>query len=143
MFVVTSAVTFVTAGLLSNLFKSHPYGTQTTIGTVEHLKNPSLVKIRNFYNTYYVPNNMAIVLSGDINPDALIAEIDAKFSFMQPKDIPVFNSPVEKARTEPTIVNVYGPDAENIMIGYRLPGSGTKEEMLFTCLLYTSDAADE
>ncbi len=118
--------------LLSNLFKSHPYGTQTTIGTVEHLKNPSLVKIRNFYNTYYVPNNMAIVLSGDINPDALIAEIDAKFSYMQPKVIPVFNSPVEKVRTEPTIVNVYGPDAENMMIGYRLPGSGTKEEMLFT-----------
>lgn len=44
----------------------------------------------------------------------------------------VFNSPIGKVRTEPTIVNVYGPDAENMMIGFRLPGSGTKEEMLFT-----------
>lgn len=118
--------------LLSNLFKSHPYGTQTTIGTVEHLKNPSLVKIRNFYNTYYVPNNMAIILSGDFDPDALIALIDEKFSYMQTKPVPVFNSPVEKPRNEPTVVDIYGPDAENLMIGYRLPGAGTQEEKLLT-----------
>lgn len=118
--------------LLGNLFTSHPYGTQTTIGTVEHLKNPSLVKIRNFYNTYYVPNNMAIILSGDFNPDEVITEIDAKFSYMQPKTIPTFVSPIEKPRAEPTVVNVYGPDAENLMIGFRLPGSGTKEEKLLT-----------
>lgn len=118
--------------LLSNLFKSHPYGTQSTIGTVEHLKNPSLVKIRNFYNTYYVPNNMAIILSGDFNPDEVIAEIDEKFSYMQTKPVPTFVSPIEKVSNEPKIVNVYGPDAENLMIGFRLPGSGTKEEKLLT-----------
>lgn len=118
--------------LLSNLFKSHPYGTQTTIGTVEHLKNPSLVKIRNFYNTYYVPNNMAIILSGDFDPDALIALIDEKFSYMQTKPVPTFNSPVETPRNEPTVVDIYGPDAENLMIGYRLPGAGTQEEKLLT-----------
>lgn len=116
--------------LLSNLFKSHPYGTQTTIGTVEHLKNPSLVKIRNFYNTYYVPNNMAIILSGDFDPDALIALIDEKFSYMQTKPVPAFNSPIETPRNEPTVVDIYGPDAENLMIGYRLPGAGTQEEKL-------------
>jgi predicted Zn-dependent peptidase len=118
--------------MLSNLFPTHPYGTQTTIGTVEHLKNPSLVKIRNFYNTYYVPNNMAIILSGDFNPDEMIAAIDEKFSYMQAKPIPVFNSPIEKPRTEPKVIDVFGPDAENIMIGYRLPGANTREELLLT-----------
>ncbi|HJU46348.1 MAG TPA: insulinase family protein, partial [Chitinophagaceae bacterium] len=46
--------------LFASLFPNHNYGQQTTIGTIEHLKNPSLKAIRDFYNTYYVPNNMVI-----------------------------------------------------------------------------------
>lgn len=122
----------VNEAILSNLFRNHPYGTQTTIGTVEHLKNPSLVKIRNFYNNYYVPNNMAIILSGDVDPDKVVAMIDEKFAYMQTKPVPPFYNAQEDSRNEPTVVNIYGPDAENLMIGYRLPGSGTKEEMLLT-----------
>jgi predicted Zn-dependent peptidase len=57
----------------------HNYGQQTTIGTVEHLKNPSLVEIRKYFNNYYVPNNMGIILSGDFNPDEVIAKIDKDF----------------------------------------------------------------
>ncbi|MCB0738070.1 MAG: insulinase family protein, partial [Bacteroidetes bacterium] len=40
---------------------------QTAIGTVEHLKNPSLTKMYEFFKTYYVANNMVLVLSGDFN----------------------------------------------------------------------------
>jgi predicted Zn-dependent peptidase len=116
--------------MLQGLFKKHSYGTQTTIGTVEHLKNPSLVKIRNYYNTYYVPNNMAIILSGDIDPDKMIRVIDEKFSYMQPKPVPAFSFNPEVAKTTPDEINVYGPDAENLMIGFRFPGGGTKEFMM-------------
>ena len=42
------------------LWKIHPYGQQPTIGTIEHLKNPSLIYIQNYFNTYYVPNNMGV-----------------------------------------------------------------------------------
>ena len=52
--------------LLSKLFPNHPYGTQTTIGTQEHLKNPSIVNIKNYFKKYYVPNNTAICMSGDV-----------------------------------------------------------------------------
>lgn len=62
------------------LYKEHPYGQQTTIGKVEHLKNPSLRNMYWFYNTYYVPNNMAIVISGDIRIDDTIKLIDQHFS---------------------------------------------------------------
>ena len=56
----------------AKLFKKHTYGTQTTIGTGEHLKNPSMEKIHQYFNDWYVPNNMAIILSGDINPDLTV-----------------------------------------------------------------------
>jgi predicted Zn-dependent peptidase len=113
--------------LMSNLFTAHAYGTQTTIGTVEHLKNPSLVKIRNYFNTYYVPNNMAIIMAGDLDPDQTIKTIAEKFAYMEPKPVPAYTFKPEPVRTTPKVVNVYGPDAENLMIGYRMPGATTKE----------------
>lgn len=113
--------------MMTNLFTKHAYGTQTTIGTVEHLKNPSLVKIRNYYNTYYVPNNMAIIMAGDFDPDKTIASIAQRFAYMQPKPVPPYNFGAEPVRKAPVEVSVYGPDAENLMMAYRLPGALTKE----------------
>ncbi|MFA6243623.1 MAG: insulinase family protein [Candidatus Hydrogenedentales bacterium] len=70
------------------LYKEHPYGQQTIIGTVEHLKKPSLVNIHNFYDTYYVPNNMAICISGDINTGETISTIERHFERWQPRKLP-------------------------------------------------------
>ena len=70
------------------LYKNHPYGQQTTLGSGEHLKNPSLKKMYEFYHTYYVPNNMAIHISGDINAEGTIRMIDEHFSRWQPKKLP-------------------------------------------------------
>ena len=77
--------------LFSNLFSKHPYGTQTTIGTIDHLKNPSIKKIREYYSQYYVPNNMAICLSGDLDFERTISLIDRTFGGMVSKNIPEFS----------------------------------------------------
>jgi zinc protease len=104
---------------MEGLFKKHPYGTQTTIGTIEHLKNPSITEIKKYFAAYYVPNNMAICLSGDLDPDKTIRMIDKYFGKLQPKPIPVFNSPVESASSSPVTKNIYGPDAESVTIAFR------------------------
>ncbi|MBI1321518.1 MAG: insulinase family protein [Candidatus Hydrogenedens sp.] len=70
------------------LYKKHPYGQQQTLGKVEHLKNPSLKNIGEFFRTYYVPNNMAVFISGDIDIDETINIIDEHFSEWKPKDVP-------------------------------------------------------
>lgn len=62
------------------LFKSHPYGQQSTLGTVDHLKNPSITAIEDFFAKHYVPENMAICISGDIDPDQAIKIIEENFS---------------------------------------------------------------
>ena len=61
------------------LFPNHPYGTQTTIGIQEHLKNPSITNIKKYFHKYYVPNNIAIVMAGDFDPDNVIAIIEKYF----------------------------------------------------------------
>lgn len=70
------------------LFKVHPYGQQTGLGTVEHLKNPSLKNIHDFFSKYYVPGNMAIIIAGDIDTQKAIKVIDKYFSAWQAKPVP-------------------------------------------------------
>jgi predicted Zn-dependent peptidase len=113
--------------LLEGLFKNHTYGTQTTIGTVEHLKNPSIKKIKEYYSEYYVPNNMAICLSGDFDMDATIKLIDEKFGSMKSKVVPPFIYKPEDPITTPVVKEVVGPDAENVTIGFRFNGAASKD----------------
>lgn len=116
--------------LFATLFQKHNYGLQTTIGTVEHLKNPSLVEIRKYFNTYYVPNNMGIILSGDFNPDTVIATIDRMFGYMQSKPIKKYTFAPEDPITAPIQKEIVGPDAESLTIGFRLPGNKDKDALL-------------
>ncbi len=74
--------------LEKQLFKKHPYGTQTTLGTIEHLKNPSLAKMQEFYDRWYVPNNMALALAGDFDPAQALAVIEKTFGAWVPKALP-------------------------------------------------------
>ncbi len=116
--------------LFSTLFQNHNYGKQTTIGTIEHLKNPSLVEIRKYFNTYYVPNNMGVILSGDFDPDQAIAKIDRAFSYMQSKPVPKYTFQPEVPFNAPVIKEITGPDAESVAIGFRLPGNKDKDVLL-------------
>ena len=113
--------------VMTGLFPHHPYGTQTVLGTQEHLKNPSISNIKRYFETYYVPNNMAICMVGDINPDEVIKTIDKYFGSLRPKEIPKLKTNPEKPITAPVVKEVIGLEAENIAIAYRLPAANTKD----------------
>ena len=101
------------------LTPTHPYGTQTTIGTQEHLKNPSITNIKNYFKKWYVPNNVAICMAGDFDPDKTIALIDRYFGLWKPGDDvrqPVF--PVQKPLTAPKDTAVIGQQAEEVIVGW-------------------------
>lgn len=112
----------------SVLFKNHPYGTQTVLGTSDHLKNPSIKAIKKQKETMYVPNNCAICLSGDFDPDEMVAIIEKYFGDWQPNpNIPELKYKPEEDITSPVTRHVYGTDAEFVMIGWRIPGQSTQE----------------
>ncbi|WP_231389931.1 M16 family metallopeptidase [Sphingobacterium pedocola] len=116
--------------LLDKLFPKTNYGQQTTLGTVEHLKNPSLKVIRSFYDTYYVGNNMAIVLAGDFNSDDMIKKIDQHFgTFPAGKavsDSNIAEDPIQRS----AVLDVAGPSAQYMMMGYRVGKSTSREALL-------------
>ena len=112
----------------SMLYRKHPYGTQTVIGTQDHLKNPSLRTIRSHKDTYYVPNNVAICLSGDFDPDATIEIIKKYFGDWQPNpNIPEFSFEEEAPAEAPMFKDVYGQESEYVMMGWRTPGDYSPE----------------
>lgn len=111
---------------MSSLFKIHTYGTQTTIGTVEHLKNPSITEIKKYFNTYYVANNMAVCMSGDFDYDSTIVMLSHHFGKWRTGSIPNYKAPIETKITTPIRKTVVGPDAESLAITYRIDASLTQ-----------------
>lgn len=110
------------------LYKVHPYGQQPTIGTVEHLKNPSLVYIQNYFDTYYVPNNMAIFMSGAIDIDETIALISEKFSKWEAKPVPEVGPWVEEPLDGAERRTVQYPGEEQVQIAFRTAGNGSPDK---------------
>lgn len=109
--------------LFDALFPTHNYGQQTTIGTIEHLKNPSITRIKEYFENFYVPNNMAVCLAGDFDPDKTIALIDQYFGKWEASEaIERKTFAPEKPITEPIVREVVGPDAESLYMGFRFPG---------------------
>lgn len=115
-------------GIMSMLFPHHPYGTQTVLGTQEQLKNPSITNIKNYYKQWYVPNNTAVCMSGDFDMDEAVAVIDKYFGDWQPNpQLPVLNLSKEEPMTSPQYKDVYGPEADIVVLGWRFPGEKSKD----------------
>lgn len=113
------------------LFPVSPYGQQTTIGTSEDLKNPSMLNIIRYFNTYYVPSNMAICISGDLDYDNTIALIDKYFGgFMTHSAMPDKKMPADPPLSEIQHRDVYGNESESVRIGYRFPGANSRDQLI-------------
>jgi predicted Zn-dependent peptidase len=123
--------------MMRALFPHHPYGTQTTLGTIEHLKNPSMTNIYRFHHTYYVPNNMCIAMAGDFNPDEAIKIIDKYFGSWVPGNVPEFHKVKEAPITSPIIRLVNGQDPESITLAFRIEeGNGSRDALLAQAMEY-------
>lgn len=116
--------------MLKALFPTHNYGQQTTIGTIKDLQNPSLVEIRKYYDKYYVPNNMAIIMSGDINYEEMVKKIDKSFAYMVSKPLSLYNPTPERPLEQIQKADIYGPGAENLYIAYRGFAQNTHQSLL-------------
>lgn len=110
-------------------FKNHPYGQQSLIGTIDHLKNPSLNKMYEFYKTYYVANNMALILSGDFNKNEALNLIREKFGKWQSGKLPEKKKYEEQPfQGREFVVKKLSP-IKIAFLGYRTPAAGHEDEI--------------
>lgn len=123
-------VRLVNYALMEALFPKHPNGQQTTLGKSEHLKNPSMKAIRQYFNDFYVPNNMAMVLVGDLDFEETILLVDQYFGKFEYKELPKKEKIIEEPQTEIVERIVKSPSAPRLNIAWRTDSYGTKEEHL-------------
>lgn len=129
--------------LRAALFPMHPYGTQTTIGSAEHLRNPSMVNILRFFETYYVPNNMALILAGDFDPDEVVQLAEQHFGALQPRPVPSFTFEEQPPVEGPVRTEVFGQEAPYVQLAWRLKGAQSDDPLLVSLLreiLYNEQA---
>jgi predicted Zn-dependent peptidase len=69
------------------IWPGHPYA-RDVLGEVEHLLAPSIAATERFFSTWYVPNNMAVILAGDLDPAEALAMIEAHFGCLRPGELP-------------------------------------------------------
>lgn len=122
--------------VLEALYPNHPYGTQSTIGKSEHLKNPSMEAIHGYFNKYYVPNNMALVLVGDLDFEETIQKINNTFGNYEKKEVSHPTFAQVPAITAPIKKEVYGPTSESVYVAFRTEGKGSKQEVIVTLIDY-------
>jgi len=116
--------------LFKTLFPLGYGGYKHPIGEIDHLKNPSITEIKQFYRDYYVPNNMAIILVGDFDPAQALDLIASTFGKMKSGKVPKINKPKnQKLRSSiERSITTSGPNL--VYIGYEFDGYGSEEAIM-------------
>ena len=103
------------------LFAGTPYN-HDALGTRPSFDKTDAALLRQFYEKWYAPNNAILVIAGDVQPQAALAEAQAAFGAIPRREIPphgpIVVGPVEaKTLTFPTDFPV-----GLVTLGYRMPG---------------------
>lgn len=114
--------------MLSGLFPRHPYGTQTTIGEVEHLKSPAYDDMATFFEQWYAPNNMAIVLAGDVDAAQAVPVLEKAFGHLKPRPLPVPAAGALPAVEDRTMTEVLGDGEPGVRIAWKTVPVGHADE---------------
>ena len=111
-----------------NAFTKHPYR-WTPIGKEQYIDQAKLSEFMDFYKTFYVPNNAALVVAGDIDIAQTKAFI-AKYFGDIPKGTKAIPRPtdVEPEQTAEKRVNFYdNVQLPAVIIAYHTPKLGSED----------------
>jgi zinc protease len=111
--------------LYDNAFQVHPYK-HVTIGSMKDLDAATIDDVREFYHTYYVPNNATMVLAGDFKTDQALDWVKKYF-----ENIPKGNKPIVRPTAkeppqekERRVVHAKSVPLPAYVAGYHIPADG-------------------
>ena len=120
---------------LAAFYPTHPYGSRPLIGKLEHLKRPSLTQMKQFFDTYYVPNNMMLVLSGNFQVEQAQELITKYFGGWKAKPLPEYKVVQEAPFKGRQTVTVRSLPVRAGGLAFRSSGLTDKEEIVQEILL--------
>ncbi|MDJ0591038.1 MAG: pitrilysin family protein [Pleurocapsa sp. MO_226.B13] len=105
---------------LDTAFTTHPYK-RPVIGYQEDIENLTRENVRQFFQTYYAPNNLTIAIAGDVDPEEVQTLAQAYFGRFKAQPKPASVTTVEPPQTETKEVVVEFPSQPWYMEGYHIP----------------------
>ncbi|HLP87877.1 MAG TPA: pitrilysin family protein [Nostocaceae cyanobacterium] len=105
---------------IDTAFKVHPYR-RPVIGYDEDIRNLSPTDVEQFFETYYVPNNLTIAIVGDVYPDEVKRLAKIYFGRYVAKPQPLRKIPPEPKQTTTREVSVQLPSQPYYFEGYHRP----------------------
>ncbi|MEZ4452087.1 MAG: insulinase family protein [Nannocystaceae bacterium] len=122
--------------LRAGLFPRHPYGTQTTIGEVEHLKNPAYGDMVDFFARHYAPNNVAVILAGDIDPKTALPVLEEAFAGWAPRALTPAPAaaPPSIAGKGRVFKEIVAEGEQSVQIAWRTASARSAEEPVLTVM---------
>ncbi len=109
--------------LAAKLYPRHPYGIPT-LGTIAHLKNPSLSRMYDFFHAWYHPNNMCVALAGDFDREAMLALLERTLGAWEPAPVPAARTwPLPAPRGVERINQAFEAE-EKVIIAWRTVPAG-------------------
>jgi len=98
----------------AKIYEGHEYA-RTVLGRVSHIKKPSLVSMKKYYDKYYVPNNMCLVLTGNFDSEKARPLIKSYFGRWEAKEL-------AKEVVKP-VADFKGHEDLTVKMGYSRSGS--------------------
>jgi len=111
--------------LFDNAFQVHPYK-HVTIGSMKDLDAATIQDVREFYRTYYVPNNATIIVAGDFNAGQASDWIKKYFGAIPKGEIPIVRPNVKEPlqAKEQRVLHPKAVPLPAYVAGYHIPADG-------------------
>jgi zinc protease len=90
--------------------EEHPYG-RPQLGNEKTVAAITRVDVRQFYDTFYRPNNAALVIVGDVQPDDAQRRVERLFGAWQRGTVPPTRFGAPPSATQPTVYLIDKPGA--------------------------------
>ncbi|MCC6765992.1 MAG: insulinase family protein [Deltaproteobacteria bacterium] len=122
--------------LFRRAFTAHPYG-RPVIGwkkTIEALDRP---KVLSFFHRWYVPNNIVLIVVGDVSPALVREQVTKAFADWEAAALPVRQRPTEPPQRALVRTAITMPVQEHhLLLGFRVPSGHDRDAVPLDLLSY-------
>ncbi len=107
--------------MIHHILAGTPYADEG-LGTVDTFKKIQAPDLKRFYARWYHPNNVIMVIAGDVDPQTTIAKVRSLFGSIPAAPLPPRKSVHLQPLTPVTLRDNSSDDITLAMVGYRVPG---------------------
>ncbi len=104
-----------------HIFAGTPYADEG-LGTVDSFKKIQAPDLKRFYARWYHPNNVVMVIAGDVDPATVIAKVKSLFESIPAAALPARSTATLQPLTPLTLHDYSSDPVTLVFLGYRVPG---------------------